>query len=205
MRVRIREALSQGKRHIAGLVSAPGRRSCRLPQVEVLEERQLLTATLQPIANLTVPAQQGYTLPVLANAGTTDDQTYTVTSSNPNIAVSIAEGPFFTVGVSYTDPSNSANDFTGNLTFDLFNGLTNTAVSQIESYVTANYYPTTGKYFSRIVTNFAPGVNVVQGGSSTLTGSGASGLPGTPFANENFQQLALSGVNQLSLANTGGT
>ena len=52
--------------------------------------------------------------------GATDAQTYTVTSSNPDISATIATGPFWNVGVSYTDPTNSANDFTGTLTFQLF-------------------------------------------------------------------------------------
>jgi cyclophilin family peptidyl-prolyl cis-trans isomerase len=206
MRVRIREALSQGKRQIARLISGPSCRSRRLPQVEVLEDRQLLTATLQPITSFTVPAQQGFTQPLLAATGTTDNQTFTVTSSNPDIAVSIAQGPFFTVGVSYTDPTNSANDFTGDLSFDLFNGLTNTAVSQIEQYVSDGYYVNTGKYFPRIVTGFGgTPFTVVQGGANSLTGVGSSGQPGTPFANESFQQLPLSGVDQLALANAGAS
>ncbi len=206
MRERIRAALSQGKRHIGGLISRPSRRSRRLPQMEILEDRQLLTASLQPITNLTVPAQQGYTLPLLANTGATDDQTFTVTSSNPNIVASIAEGPFWTLGVSYTDPSNSANDFTGNLTFDLFNGLTTNTVKMITQFTNDNYYVDTGKYFPRIVKSFGgTAFTVVQGGANSLTGQGSSGQTGTPFANENFQQLALSGTDQLTMANSGGT
>jgi cyclophilin family peptidyl-prolyl cis-trans isomerase len=205
MRERIRHALSQGKRHIGRMISTQGRQAGRLPQVEMLEDRQLL-ATLQPITSFTVPAQQGFTQPLLAETTQTTPQTFTVTSSNPDIAVSIARGPFFTVGVSYTDPTNSANNFTGNLTFDLFNGLTTNTVKQIEQYVTDNYYVNTGKYFSRIVKNFGQTpFTVVQGGASAPNGSGASGQKGTPFANENFQQLPLSGVDQISMANSGGT
>src|SRR5262249_6944196 len=63
-----------------------------------------------------------------------------------------------------------------------------------------------GKYFSRIVNPFAPTITaaVVQGGAPTPNGSGNSGQPGTPFANENLQQLILTGTNQLSMANSGG-
>ena len=50
------------------------------------------SATLQPIANVTVPSQQGTTIPLLAASGATDPQTYTVTSSNPNIAASDRPG-----------------------------------------------------------------------------------------------------------------
>ena len=104
MWVRIRVDRSQVKRHTEGTTRRPGRRSSQRPHLEVLEDRQLLTATLQPISNLTVPAQQGYTQPLLAARGPPTPQTFTVTSSNPDIAASIEQGPFWTLGVSYTDP-----------------------------------------------------------------------------------------------------
>src|SRR5262249_58940509 len=90
---------------------------------ETLEDRQFLTASLQPISNLTVPAQQGYTLPLNGSA-TTDAQTFTVTSSNPDIVASVPPGPFWTINVQYTDASNPANNFSGPLTFQLFQNLT---------------------------------------------------------------------------------
>jgi len=206
MRERIRAALSQGKRHIGGLVSKPGLRSRRLPQVEVLEGRQLL-ATLQPISNFTIPAQQGFTQPLLANTGASDPQTFTVTSSNPAIVASIPSGPFWNIGVSYTaPPPNAGTDFTGNLVFQLFQSLTPNTVKMITQFTNDNYYVGTGKYFPRIVSNFAgTPFTVVQGGSASLTGSGNSGQPGTPFPNENLQQLPLSGVDQIAMANSGGT
>ena len=86
---------------------------------KLLEDRQLLTATLQAIQNLTVPAQQGYTQPLLANAGATNPQTFTVTSSNPDIAASIVQGQFWTLGINYTDPTTPTNSFKGSLTFEL--------------------------------------------------------------------------------------
>ena len=67
---RIRGSRSESTGHLAGVISRPGRRANLQPLVEGLEDRQLLTsATLQPLSNLTVPAQQGYTLPLLANFG----------------------------------------------------------------------------------------------------------------------------------------
>ena len=48
-------------------------------------------------------------------------------------------------------------------------------------------------------------MTVVQGGATSSDGSGSSGQPNTPFANENVQQLALTGSDQLALANSGGT
>ena len=81
----------------------------------------MLTGTgpsLASISNQTVPSQQGLTLP-LDGTGTTDPQTFTVTSSNPDIGAAIADGQFWTLNVTYTDPTNSANDFSGPLTFQL--------------------------------------------------------------------------------------
>src|SRR5207249_8802046 len=92
-----------------GSSSRAGRRSTRQPLLEVLEDRQLLTASLAPISNLTIPAQQGYTLP-LNGSGTLNAQTFTVSSSNPDLAAAIAQGPFWTINVQYTDPTNSQNN-----------------------------------------------------------------------------------------------
>jgi cyclophilin family peptidyl-prolyl cis-trans isomerase len=196
---RIRGSRSESQRHLAGLIARPGRRANLRPLVEGLEDRRLLTsATLQPLANLTVPAQQGYTLPLLANTGATDVQTYTVTSSNPAVAASIATGPFWNVGVSYTDPTNAANDFTGNLTFQLFQGLTPNTVSEISNLTNNGYYVNSGKFFSRIIAGF-----VVQGGAPNADGSEPN--PPVTFANENVQQLAFTGIYQLAMANAGGT
>jgi cyclophilin family peptidyl-prolyl cis-trans isomerase len=196
---RIRGSHSESKRHLAGMIAKPGRRAILRPLVEGLEDRQLLTsATLQPLSNLTVPAQQGYTLPLLANTGATDAQTYTVTSSNPNVSASIATGPFWNVGVSYTDPNNASNDFSGTLTFQLFQGLTPNTVSEISNLTNNGYYVNSGKFFSRIIAGF-----VVQGGAPNPDGSEPN--PPVTFANENVQQLAFTGVDQLAMANSGGT
>jgi cyclophilin family peptidyl-prolyl cis-trans isomerase len=194
---RIRGSHSESKRHLGGMIAKPGRRAILRPLVEGLEDRQLLTsATLQPLSNLTVPAQQGYTLPLLANTGATDAQTYTVTSSNPNVTASIATGPFWNVGVSYTDPANASNDFNGNLTFQLFQGLTPNTVSEISNLTNNGYFVNSGKYFNRILAGF-----VVQGGSPTVNGLEPN--PPVTFANENVQQLAFTGVDQLAMANAG--
>ena len=176
------------------------------PAVDALEGRQLLTASLQGISELSVPALQGYTVPLLANTGATDPQTFTVTSSNPDITASIAKGPFWTVGVSYKNATTPADNFNGSLTFQLFQNLTPNTVNKIEQFTNDGFYVNSGDNFPRIVSNFdSPLTTVIQGGANNATGTGASGQPGTPFANENVQQLALTGVNQLALANAGGT
>jgi cyclophilin family peptidyl-prolyl cis-trans isomerase len=172
------------------------------PAPEVLEDRRLL-ASLAAIANLTVPAQQGYTLP-LDGSGTTADQTFTITriSGSPDITASIPQGPFWTINVNYSDPSDSNDDFNGSLVFQLFQNLTPNTVSEIEEFTNDGYY--TGKEFTRIVGGFPGSANdVVQGGAPDPYGVESSGQPGTPFLNENVQQLAFTGTYQLAMANAG--
>jgi cyclophilin family peptidyl-prolyl cis-trans isomerase len=167
-----------------------------------------MTASLQPITNLTVPAQQGYTLPLLASSTAPDPQTFTVTSSNPAIAASIAQGPFWNLAVNYTDPTTPANSvaipFTGTLTFQLFQTLTPNTVTEITNLTNAGDFVSSYQYFYRIATGFPNATDyVVEGGSPTLTGEETS--PPVTFANENLQQLAFTGTDQLGMANTGGT
>jgi cyclophilin family peptidyl-prolyl cis-trans isomerase len=211
MRVRIQLDRFRVKHRFGGNTKNRPRRSSQQPRCEVLEDRQLL-ASLEPITNQSVPAQQGAVIALLAQGSTiepptfTDPQTFTVTSSQPDILASIVQGPFWNVGVSYTDPVTPANSFSGTLTFQLFKDLTPNTVKQITQYTNDNYYVNMGKYFSRIVNPFGPTTTaaVVQGGAPTPNGSGNSGQMGTPFANENLQQLILTGTNQLSMANSGG-
>jgi cyclophilin family peptidyl-prolyl cis-trans isomerase len=181
------------------------RLSCR-PDLDALESRPLMTASLQAITNVSVPALQGTTVPLMANTGATDAQTFTVTSTNPDISASIAQGPFWTLGVAYTNSTASNESFTGSLTFQLFQNLTPHTVSMIEQFTNDGYYVNTGKYFPRIVSDFdSPLTTVIQGGASNTEGTGTSGQPNTPYGNENVQELALTGVDQLALANSGGT
>jgi cyclophilin family peptidyl-prolyl cis-trans isomerase len=197
-------SLAQRQRNQAS--SRSGARSRRKPVMEALEDRRLLTASLQAIAPISVPALQGSTIPLLANSGSSDPQTFTATSSNPDIAVSIAQGPFWTINVASSGSSNPSDNFSGALTFQLFQNLTPNTVSMITQFTNDGFYASSGIYFPRIVSNFDnPGVTVVQGGSTTQDGAGSSGQPNTPFANENVQQLALTGSDQLALANSGGT
>ena len=193
---RVRGSRSQSQRHPEGTIMRAGRRPGCRPLLEFLEGRQLLTsATLQPIAPVNVPAMQGTTVPLLAASGATDAQTYTVTSSNPDVAASIATGPFWNLGISYTDPANAANDFTGSLTSQLLQSLTPTTVTNISNLTNDGYFVNSGMFFNRIVAGF-----VVQGGSPTLTGDEPN--PPVSFGTEFVQQLAFTGTNQLGMAHS---
>ena len=197
---------SRTARPMNGQSVRPTRRMLGPTRLDTLEDRRLMTASLQTIAPVTVPALQGYTVPLVANAGATDAQTFTVTSSNPDIAATVAQGPFWTLGVSYNDAPDPAENFTGSLTFQLFQDFTPNTVKMIEQFTNDGFYTSTGDFFPRIVSGFdSPLTTVIQGGATSVTGAGSSGQPNTPFANENVQQLALTGADQLALANAGGT
>ncbi len=204
---RICKVGSRSGRYGAG--SRPGsKRSRRQPLVEVLEGRQLLTASLAPITSFSVPSQMGYQLPLDGSGDTDPSQTYTATSSNPNsnIKVSVAQGPFWTLTVSHTAvPGNSSDvSFTNApLTFQLFQTLTPNTVARITNFTNSGYYA--GTFMPRITstsTSPASSFDIVQGGSNNpdLTLSTSSGVP--PIGPEIVQQLAATGANQLFMAHS---
>jgi cyclophilin family peptidyl-prolyl cis-trans isomerase len=195
------------QRPLAGLHPQPAFRAKRRLLVEVLEDRQLMAASLAPLSNVTVPAQLGDQVSLNGSGNTDPTQTYTVTSDNPRIAASVAQGPYWTLNVQH-NASSTAGDisFAGALTFQLFQDLLGNAsgstISEIQTFTNDGYY--TGKDFTRIANNF-PGVTdfVAQGGAPNPDGTGNSGQPGTPFADQFVQQLAFTGTQQLAMANAG--
>lgn len=168
--------------------------------LETLDPRQLL-ATLAPIPNLNVGAGVGFHQPL--DGGNGNPQTYSVTSSNPNIAATIAQGNFLTLTIQHASSGPNDPAFTGNLTFQLFGDLTPLTVSRIEELVNTGFYtsPTSGgvtlphKNFHRIIPDF-----VAQGGSRTGTGVGGLTAPGFPFDDEFNQQSVFNGLYQLAMA-----
>ncbi len=180
-------------------------RRTRRPVLERLEDRQLL-ATLGAITSpVQVPTGLGYQLPLV---GGNNNQTFTVTSSNPDVSVTPAKGQFWTITVTHTAASASDISFTGSMTFQLFQDLTPDAVQKIEQLITSGFYtsptqPTSGtalasKNFHRIVSGFA-----AQAGSLTGNGTGSLNAPGYPFPDQFNTQLIFNGNAQLAMANAG--
>jgi cyclophilin family peptidyl-prolyl cis-trans isomerase len=171
------------------------------PALEALEARQLLSASLAPISNVVVPAQLGYQVPLDGSGDIDPSQTYSVTSDNPDVQVSVAQGPFWTLNVQHMASSQPGDiSFAGALVFQLFNDLTPNTVAQITNFTNQNYY--NGKDFTRIASNFpGPTDFVAQGGAPNKDGTGNSGFPN--FPDEFVQQLAFSGTQQLAMANAG--
>jgi len=194
--------------------------------VEVLEGRQLLTASLAPITSFSPPAGSGYQLPLLVGSNsTTSNQTFTATSSNPNIKVSVApqvssvapqtanQPQYWTITVSHS-PANSSDVTINNesMTFQLFGDLTPQTVARIatlsnipsNNYYTSNFDGGPGEYFARITSVANAGVSVLQGGSTSATSTAPLSTLKPLIATEPVPQLAFTGQYQLAMANTGG-
>jgi cyclophilin family peptidyl-prolyl cis-trans isomerase len=209
---RIRISTFRARSGATGPHPLPAARSRRRPLVEVLENRELMTASLASIPDQSVPAQLGLQLTLDGSASGAARQTFTATSDSPNIRVAVAQGQFWTVTVSHNSsgPADPQIDHQS-MTFQLFPDLTPQTVARITNLTNQGYYTQgfpnanppvpPGQYIPRI-TNATVGFSVVQGGSSSPTSTASSsGIP--PINTEPVQQLAFTGANQLAMANTG--
>ncbi len=194
-------------------VRRPRRPCAHEPAVDALEVRQLLTAALAPIPNLSVPSLLGAQVSLDGSGSGDPSQTFTASSSNPDIQVSVAQGTFWTITVSHS-PANVSDVTINNesMTFQLFGDLTPLTVARITTLTNDHYFTTAtlpgsvpagpGKYIPRITSDASTGFSVIQGGSGSPTSTASSsGLP--PIATEPVQQLAFTGVYQIGMANTG--
>lgn len=173
-------------------------RSKRRPALEALETRELMTASLAPIADVSVPAAQGYQLTLDGSQSGAAKQIFTATSDNPNVKVNIAQGQFWTINVTHL--AANANDVTiinEPMTFQFFPEFAPKTVERITNFSDTGYYTDTGRFFPRILAGF-----VAQGGSNSAT-STASQSGVTPIGTEISQQLAFNSFGQLAMANTG--
>jgi cyclophilin family peptidyl-prolyl cis-trans isomerase len=142
----------------------------------------------------------------LNGSGSPNPQTFSVTSSNPDVKASVATGEFWTINVTHTAASGHPGDvsFSGPITYQLFSDLTPKTYNLWTTFTTDGYF--VGKDITRIVKNFSGGTAgdfVIQGGAPNPDGSGNSGQPGTPYGLELSQQLAFTGPGTLAVANTG--
>ncbi len=180
--------------------------TARWLEVEGLEGRQLLAASLAAIPNVTVPALIGYQVPLDGSTGGATQQNFTVTSSNPDIKATVAQGSFITVNVSHAASSTAGdNSFTGSFTYQLFQDLTPNTATRIQSFTNGTLANVSGNYdgtqFFRVVKNFSgtggPLDTVIQGGPQT--GAAASGT--NPL--ELSPQLAFTQAGSVAIANAG--
>jgi len=174
------------------------RRSKRRLAMEPLETRELLTASLAPIADVVSPVGQGYQLTLDGSGTTSPRQIFTASSDNPNIKVNVAKGQFWTINVQHL--AESADDVTilnEPMTFQFFPEIAPNTVERITNFSNTGYYTTTGRFFPRILDGF-----VAQGGSNSPTSTASqSGVP--PIGIEVAPQVAFNSFAQLAMANTG--
>jgi cyclophilin family peptidyl-prolyl cis-trans isomerase len=203
-------------------------------QLEPLEGRALLTASLAPIPSVTVEATNGYQVPLNGSyGGNTDNETYSVTTDNPTggVSATISSGEFWTITVNHVSSGAGDPAFSGSMTFQMFQDLTPNTVSKIESLITGtvpytdlttqaqsviypggegttgvDYYTAAGDVIHRVA-NLTPSTtpgDVIVQGGS-INGDGTGSVFETPFANETSPQLIFNGTGQLAMANAGGT
>jgi peptidylprolyl isomerase len=179
--------------------SAPPANRALQPWLEGLEHRELLAATIAPISTILTPTTVGQQVPVF---GGSTDQTFTVTSDNSLVPVTVAQGKFLTFNVTHASSGPTDPAFSGSMTFQLFDDLTPLTTSRIEQLVNQGFY--NGKTIHRIAPGF-PGANdfIVQGGSVNGDGTGSVNQPGFPYNDEYVQQLVYAGQGQLAIANAG--
>ena len=178
--------------------------------LESLESRQLLTVTLPALADQTVLAGAPLNLALNGSDSLGNAITYSVSVSDSTLTnasqTSAAltttipqSNPSLRMSVSYTDPSNSANSFTGDMIFQLFQDLTPNTVNEITSLVNntsirgESYFD--GLTFHRIIQDF-----MIQGGDPSGDGTGG---PGFKFDDEFNQNLQFTSSGVLALANSG--
>lgn len=192
------------RRDVGPYESRKSSRPARRPGVEGLEGRQLLAAAIAAIPDVTVPAQIGYQVPVNGSASGATQQTFTVTSSNPDIKASVAKGQFVTVNVTHTASSSADTSFSGAFTYQLFQDLTPNTATRIQSFTNGTLASVTGSYngtqFFRVVKGFSgtggPLDTVIQGGPQDTSGNGTNPLELNP-------QLAFVQPGAVAIANAG--
>ena len=136
------------------------------PAVESLEGRQLLTASLAPLPNITVGDYLGYQVPLDGSGSNAASQTYSVTSSNPDITATVAQGQFLTMNVSHASSGTGDPAFSGTIVIQLFNDLVPSTSTLIEGFINSGFY--NNKNIFRVANGF-PDSNgyIVQGGRRT--------------------------------------
>jgi cyclophilin family peptidyl-prolyl cis-trans isomerase len=161
--------------------------------MEGLEDRCLLTApVLDPISNVTLPANKSLILPLTATDADGNPLTYTFSSSNSIITTHLHTGNMWMqIDVQWTDANNVQQ--TGQMTLELFNDMAPRTSAIIAGLTEAGFY--NNLTFHRIIPNF-----VIQGGDPKGDGTGG---PGFQYDDEFNLNAIFTGNGQLAMANSG--
>ena len=163
------------------------RNTSKARRMELLEPRQMLTVTLNPINNVQLPGGQVTYVPLTGVDSNNQPITYTFKSTDPNVQLSLQSTTSKTLVLNVSGTDNTGTAFTGTLELHLFEDLAPITTARIESLVNSGFY--NGQDFFRVIDGF-----VAQNSGS----SGQSSIGPEPTAEIPFTSPGL-----LSLANTG--
>lgn len=161
-------------------------------QLECLENRELLTVALDPLASPDLPAGKNLYVPLTGVDSGQAPISYTVTSSDASVTASILTGGQ-SISMTVTGKDSQGNDFNGTLTFRLFESLSPNTTARIKQLVSSGFYD--NLTFHRIINGF-----VAQGGDPNGDGTGGSG---TDFSDEFNSMLTFNSRGLLAMANSG--
>lgn len=175
------------------LGSRPTRRRPRCgAAIEFLEPRQLLTLTLVPSVPVDLPAGKAEYIPLTATNTSQTAISFSAQSSDPNVTANVLSGGR-SIRLTVTGIDSTNAQFTGVLTFRLFEAFAPQTTSRIINLVNAGFY--NGLTFHRVINGF-----VAQGGDPLGTGAGGSGVT----LNDEFSPaLTFNSSGLLAMANSG--
>lgn len=164
--------------------------------------------TIDPIANVNLPAGKSLTIPVTATSSNGSPLTFTATSSTNRITVQVrTNNPFWKMSVVQAAPPATPGAYQtpfrgsfetvtniGDMTFMLFRDLTPHAVDVIQGLTASGMY-TSNTIFHRVIAGFMD-----QGGDPSTNGTGG---PVFRYNDEWNPQAMFTGSGQLALANSG--
>jgi len=170
------------------------RRGWKTPdrQLECLESRQLLTVALSPLTSPDLPAGKTLYVPLTGVDSGSAAINYSVTSSNASVTASILSGGQ-SISMSVTGKDSQNNNFSGTLTFRLFETLSPDTTARIKQLVSSGFYD--NLTFHRVINGF-----VAQGGDPNGDGTGGSG---TDFSDEFNTAGTFNSRGLLAMANSG--
>jgi cyclophilin family peptidyl-prolyl cis-trans isomerase len=148
------------------------------------------TVTVNSINNIQVPGGKSVLVPLTGVDAAGNPITYTVSSSDPNVTVSLVSPTSKSLVLNVTGTDKNGNAFSGQLVLHLFEDLAPQTTARIEQLVAQGYY--NGLDFFRVLDGF-----VAQ------TGNNGSGDTGVLLNDEFNTSLTFTSPGLLAMANRG--
>ena len=150
------------------------------------------TVTLNPISDTQVPGGKSTLIPLNGVDSAGQPITYTASSSDPNVTVSLVSPNSPSIQLQVTGTDKDGNAFSGTLVLKLFEDLAPETTARIEQLVNQGYY--NGLTFFRVLDGF-----VAQ------TGNNGSGDTGQLLSDEFDPSLTFNSPGLLAMANVAMT